>query len=169
MGNPVAQTTGAFFHKIDGEDPLSKQRWWIVLRWLLVGVVILATLIGNQLIHLQTPNLTVLLLCAILVLLNAPFHYYFFVIKKKDPYLDSKLIDRFTYFQFAIDWVFLTLIFHYTGGIASPLLFYFLFHVILSGGLLERQAYLLYVTLIALTINLLALLELVGYIPHFYG
>jgi len=169
MGNPAPQTTGAFFHKIDGEDPLSKQRWWIVLRWLLVGVAILATLIGNQLIHLQTPNLTVLLLCAILALLNAPSHYYFFVIKKKDPHLDSKLINRFTYFQFAIDWVFITLIFHYTGGIASPLLFYFLFHVILSGGLLERRAYLLYVTLIALTINLLALLELAGYIPHFYG
>ena len=169
MGNPVPQTTGAFFHEIGGEDPLWKQRWWILLRWLLVGVVILATLIGNQLIHLKIPGLTVLLLCAILVLLNAPSHYYFFVIKKKDPHLDSKLIDRFTYFQFAIDWVFLTLLFHYTGGIASPLLFYFLFHLILSGPLVERRACLLYVTLIALTLNLVALLELVGYIPHLYS
>ncbi|UCH00233.1 MAG: GAF domain-containing sensor histidine kinase [Deltaproteobacteria bacterium] len=135
-----------------------------------MGVVILATLTGNQLIHLQIPNLTVLLLCAILVLLNAPLHYYFFVIKKKkDTHLDSKLADRFTYFQLAIDWIFLTLLFHYTGGIASPLLFYLLFHVVLSGVLLKRWVCLLYNTLIALTINLLALMELGGVISHIYG
>ncbi|UCG67485.1 MAG: GAF domain-containing sensor histidine kinase [Deltaproteobacteria bacterium] len=135
-----------------------------------MGVVILATLTGNQLIHLQIPNLTVLLLCAILVLLNAPLHYYFFVIKKKKvTHLDSKLADRFTYFQLAIDWIFLTLLFHYTGGIASPLLFYLLFHVVLSGVLLKRWVCLLYNTLIALTINLLALMELGGVISHIYG
>lgn len=133
-------------------------------------MVILATLTGNQLIHLQIPNLTVLLLCAILVLLNAPLHYYFFVIKKKkDTHLDSKLADRFTYFQLAIDWIFLTLLFHYTGGIASPLLFYLLFHVVLSGVLLKRWVCLLYNTLIALTIHLLALMELGGVISHIYG
>jgi len=169
VGNAVPQRIEAFFDEMGGEEPLSKERQWILLRWLLVGVITLATLIGNQLIHLNIPILTVLLICAVVVLLNAPLHYYFFVIKKRAPFRDSKLIDRFTYLQFAIDWVFLTLLFHYTGGIASPLLFYFLFHVVLSGVLLERRACLLYVTLIAITINLVALLELGGYIPHIYS
>ncbi|UCC41083.1 MAG: GAF domain-containing sensor histidine kinase, partial [Candidatus Aminicenantes bacterium] len=141
----------------------------MLLRWALVGVVILTTLIGNRLIHLNIPTLTVLLLCTIVVLLNAFSHSYFFVIKKRTPFPASTLIDRFTYFQFAIDWVFITLLFHYTGGIASPLLFYFLFHVILSGVLLERRACLLYATLVAGTINLISLLELGGYIPHIYS
>ncbi|NVM24541.1 MAG: GAF domain-containing sensor histidine kinase [Desulfobacterales bacterium] len=169
MGNPFPQRIGALFPEMGGEEPLSKERQWILLRWALVGVVIVATLIGNQLIHLKIPTVTVLLLCAIVVLLNILFHYYFFVIKKKHPRLDPKLTDRLTYFQFAIDWIFITLLFHYTGGIASPVLFYLLFHVILSGVLLERRACLLYVTLIAITINLIALLELGGYIPHVYS
>ena len=168
MESPAPQRTGVFFQEI-GEDPLSTQRWWILLRWLLIGVVILSTLIGNKLFGLKIPSLTILVLCVILILLNSPFHYYFFVAKKKDPHLDSTLADRFTYFQCAIDWVFISLLFHYTGGISSPLLFYFLFHVILSGVLLERRSCVLYVTLIAITINVIALLEWGGYIPHIYS
>jgi len=168
MGNPVPQRIDALFYEIGWEGPLSKQRWWILLRWVLIGVVILATFIGNRLIHLNIPALEVLSLCAIVALINALFHYYFFFIKKRVPSPDPNLADRSTYFQFAIDWVFITLIFHYTGGIASPLLFYFLLHVILSGVVLERRACLLYVSLIAATITTIALLELTGYMTHMH-
>jgi signal transduction histidine kinase len=169
MGNLVSQGIGAFNRGIAGEDPLSKYRWWILLRWFLVGVVIGATLIGNKLLHLETPNLLILSLCAILALLNAPLHYYFFVTKKKDPHLDPRHSGRYTYFQIAIDWIFLALLFHYTGGIASPLLFYFLFHVILSGVLLRRWTCLLYSTIIVITFAILSLIEWGGFIPHLSG
>jgi len=92
MGNAVPQRTGAFSDEMGGQEPLSKERQWILLRWALVGVVIVATLIGNQLIHLKIPTVTVLLLCAIVVLLNIFLHYFFFVIKKKHPRSDPKLI-----------------------------------------------------------------------------
>ena len=78
MGKPVPQRTGALSYEIVWEGPLSKQRWWILLRWVLLGVVILATFTGNRLIRLDIPALKVLSICAIVVLLNALFHYYFF-------------------------------------------------------------------------------------------
>ncbi|MBW1824251.1 MAG: GAF domain-containing sensor histidine kinase [Deltaproteobacteria bacterium] len=169
MKNPVPQRIEALSYEIVWEGPLSKERCWILLRWALLGLVILATLIGNRFIHLDIPELKVLPLCAIVVLLNTLFHYWFFVRKRRVSIQDSHLVHRFTYFQCAVDWVFISLIFHYTGGVASPLLFYFLFHVILTGVLLERRACLLHVSLIALTITAIALFELTGYLPHMHG
>jgi len=167
MGNPVPQRILGLLYEIGQEQSVSKEKWWILLRWALLGVVILATLMGNQLIHLQIPSRKVFYLCAITGLLNTFLHYYVLV-RKKAPSGGARPVRGPTYYQFATDWVFLSLIFHYTGGIASPLLFYFLFHLILSGVVLERWACFFYLTLIALTINGLALLELGGYVPHIY-
>jgi hypothetical protein len=84
MRSPAPQRTGVFFQE-RGEDTLSGQRWWILLRWLLIGVVMVSTLIGTTLIDLKTPSLTITVLCLILILLNFPLHYYFFGATKKDP------------------------------------------------------------------------------------
>jgi len=168
MATLVNQRIMAFLDEIGREEPFAKQRWWIFLRWILLGVVILATLLGNKLTQLRIPILEVLSLTIVIVLLNGLL-YFFWVIKKKISLPDSRLLQRFTFFQFAIDWVSISLLFHYTGGLSSPLLFYFLFHVILTGVLLERRACLIYITLIALTINTLAVLELGGYLPHIYS
>jgi len=169
MGIPPPQKVKAYMQEMGGEEPISRERCWVILRWVLIGVVLFVSLIGNQLLNLHIPALKVLFFCAILALLNTFSHYYAFVIKRRSPLPDSVPIDGFTYLQFAMEWVFISLVFHYTGGIASPLAFYFLFHVILSGGLLARRACLLYVTLIAVTINSLALLELAGYLFHSYA
>ncbi|MFH1624058.1 MAG: GAF domain-containing protein, partial [Pseudomonadota bacterium] len=133
-----------------------------------MGVTISATLVGNKLIHLSLPTTMILILCVPVILLNALLHYHFRVLKKA-PFRDIRIVDRITYVHFGIDWIFIALLFHYTGGIASPLLFYFLFHVILSGVLLKRWACFIYTTLIALTITALALLELTGYLSHIYS
>ena len=169
MGNSATQRIDALFYEMGWEGSISKQRWWVLLRWVLLGVVILATFIGNRLINLEIPALKVLWLCAIIALPNALLHYYFFVIKKRDASKDSIPVNRPTYFQFALDWIFIAFIFYYTGGIASPLLFYFLFHVILSGVLVEARTCWLYVSLIALTITTIAVLELTGHLPHMHG
>ena len=168
MLNDCPHELKAFFYEMGRQEPLSKLGWWILLRWVLLGVTIFATLIGNKLIYLSLPTTTILSLCFPVVLLNALLYYHFRVLKKA-PFLDTKIVDRITYVHFGIDWIFITLLFHYTGGIASPLLFYFLFHVILGGALLERRACFIYVTLIALTVTALAFLELTGYLPHIYS
>ena len=149
-----------------GRALVPKQRWWILLRWILLGVVVLVTFMGNRLIHLDIPALKVLSLCAVTVLLNVLLHYFFFLKKERNASLDSGLVDGSTCFQFALDYLFIAFIFQYSGGIASPLLFYLLLHVILSGVLLEKRACLLYSTLIAITITTIALLELTGTIAH---
>jgi len=167
MGIHIPATIKASFVELGWEDPPSRQRWWILLRWVLVGVIVLATVVGNRLINLHIPAFKVLPLCAIAFLLNLFLHHRFHMNKRVSS-LDSRSINRFTCFQVAIDWVLISVIFHYTGGVASLLLFYFLFHVILSGLLLDRRTSILYITLIAFTINTIAILELRGHLPHVY-
>ena len=166
MRNPDPQKTDVLFYEMGWEGPIPRQRWWILLRWILLGVVGLATFVCTELIHLDIPALKILSLCAVIALINALLHYGHYFVKEREASLDSRLVEGSTYFQFALDFLFITFVFHYTGGIATPLLFYFLFHVILSGILLERRVCLLYVTLISLTITTIALLEFSGLIGH---
>ena len=162
------QEIKAFFYEKGREEPLSKVGWWILLRWVLLGVTMLASFTGKLLLNLNFPLASILLLCLPVALLNALLHYQLFALKKT-PSLDFKLVDRITYIQFGTDIVFLAGIFNYTGGIASPLLFYFLFHVILSGVMLERWACFLYVSLVAFMILFLTFCEFIGLIPHAYN
>jgi signal transduction histidine kinase len=60
------------------------------------------------------------------------------------------------------------LLVHFTGGVQSPLLFYFIFHLIVTSILLPRRACYLFATLAALAMAALALLEYAGVIPHVY-
>jgi signal transduction histidine kinase len=158
----------ALFYEKGREEPLSKVGWWILLRWVLLGVTILASLTGNFLLNLNLPLTDILWFCFSAAFLNALLHYQLFTLKKASS-LDFKLVDRITYIQFGTDFVLIAGIFNYTGGIASPLLFYFLFHVILSGVLLEQWACLLYVSLVALMILTLAFFEFIGFVPHLYN
>lgn len=169
MTFPVPQNLGTLFAGMGWEEPVSRQKWWVLLRWILMGVVMLTTLIGYRLIHLDIPIRIVLVLCLIAFLVNAFFHYVFFRRSQGRPDSISETFRGWSYAQFAVDWVFITLILHFTGGVASPLLFYLLIHVILSGVLLEKRAFMVYVTVIAVTINCMAFLKLGGFIPHIYN
>ena len=164
----VQQEIKAFFYEKGREEPLSKVGWWILLRWILLGVTILASLTSNFLLNLNLPLAYILFLCLPVAFLNALLHYQLFILKKA-PSLEFNLVDRITYIQFGTDLVFIAGIFNYTGGIASPLLFYFLFHVILSGVLLEQWACFLYVSLVALMVLTLAFFEFIGFVPHVYS
>jgi len=162
------QEIKALFYEKGREEPLSKVGWWILLRWVLLGVTIFASLTSNFLLNLNLPLDYILFLCLPVAFLNALLHYQLFTLKKA-PSLDFKLVDRITYIQFGTDFILIAGIFNYTGGIASPLLFYFLFHVILSGVLLEQWACLVYVSLVALMIFILAFFEFIGFVPHVYS
>lgn len=68
--------------------------------------------------------------------------------------------------QIAADWIAITLLIHFSGGIESPAMLYFFFHIILATILLSgREAYLFAGLAIALMAGL-AGMEYAGWIPH---
>ncbi len=73
--------------------------------------------------------------------------------------------DRFVRVQLSLDWMAMILLVHFTGGVTSPLLFYFVFHLIVASILLSRQACYSFATVAALAVGGLALLEYLGVVP----
>ena len=68
--------------------------------------------------------------------------------------------------QIAADWIAITLLIHFSGGIESPAILYFFFHIILATILLPgREAY-LFAGLAIVLMASLAELEYAGWIPH---
>ncbi len=74
--------------------------------------------------------------------------------------------DRFAKVQTSLDWLAMILLVHFSGGVESPLLFYFIFHLIIASILLSPLACYLFATLAALAVGALAVLEYTGLVPH---
>ena len=73
--------------------------------------------------------------------------------------------DRFVKVQLGLDWLAMILLVHFTGGVTSLLLFFFVFHLIIASILLSRRACYIFATIAALAVGGLALLEYSGLIP----
>jgi len=68
--------------------------------------------------------------------------------------------------QIAADWLAMTLLIHYSGGVESPTVLYFFFHIILATILLSVQEAYLFAILATVLVSVVALFEYVGWLPH---
>lgn len=78
----------------------------------------------------------------------------------------SALYQWFARLQIGLDWAAMALLVSCTGGIESPALFFFLFHIIIASLLLPHDRGFLYVTLAPILVGGIALLEYYGLLPH---
>ncbi|MFQ6034368.1 MAG: sensor histidine kinase [Sedimentisphaerales bacterium] len=84
-------------------------------------------------------------------------------------------VKRIINLQVSADLLLLTVLLHFSGGIENPLVFYFIFHMIIASILLSSKESYLQATLAVLLFGLLVLLEylqlishhcLTGFVPH---
>ena len=73
---------------------------------------------------------------------------------------------RFVQIQTSLDWLAMILLVHFSGGIESPLLFYFIFHLIIASILLSPRACYFFASVAALAVATLAILEYARLVPH---
>lgn len=162
MARDGAEKRKAFFYALAGEDPVSKMRWGIYLRWMLLSVVVLTTVLDNRLLPAIVPKSWILSACLPLVLLNV-FLQYKASIFSKAGVPELRVIARYASIQLVTDCIFLAILFYLTGGVASPLLLYFSVHVILSGIVLSKRSFLAYVGVVAATFTTLSLIGLTNW------
>ncbi len=134
--------------------------WFIRLRWIAAGVAFILVLLTIKVLHyLEDRTLLPLLgLIGLLIITNIIFSY---LVKTK------KTVARFKEIQIGSDLVILTFMLHFSGGIENPLSFVYLFHVILSGILLEKRHCYAVVGFAFFLYASLAFCELSGIIPHY--
>ena len=68
--------------------------------------------------------------------------------------------------QIGVDWLAMATLVHFTGGIESPALYFFLLHIIIASLLLPGDRWFLYVVLAPALVAAVALLEASGLLSH---
>jgi signal transduction histidine kinase len=148
------------------EELIERVLWFITLRWITVAGICITSLIAYFILNIGLPLIPILIIAACILLFNIvciTYHHYIKCISYSQ-YIKSH--QRFANLQIFTDWIALVFLVHYTGGIESPVIFYFIFYVIIAAILLSRKASYLQTSFAVLLIISLSILEYVNIIPH---
>jgi len=139
---------------------------YVNMRWLIVLMIVFATLISSRVFHIGFSTLPVYIICAIIASYNLIFVRQARSLQAGEVGQVIKRAQTSGNIQIVLDLLMLTALMHFTGGIENPFVFFYLAHTIAASILLpQRRAYAL-ATLAVLAITLLVLLEYYGAIPH---
>jgi signal transduction histidine kinase len=137
--------------------------WFIKLRWwvpIAMGVgIALARWIG---VEFKT-NSILLLACFILF-----YNVFFFFLSRriKRELGQKKYIERFTYGQVGFDYITMFFLIHFTGGVTSPFIFFFIFHITFSAIFLPHRSTYFLAAIAAVGMALIGIAEYFGWISH---
>ena len=139
---------------------------YVNIRWLIVLMVVFATLISSKVFHIGYSTLPVYIICAVIASYNLIFVRQARSLQAGKVGQVIKRAQTSGNIQIVLDLVMLTALIHFTGGIENPFIFFYLAHTVAASILLPQgRAYALS-TLALLVITLLVLLEYYGAIPH---
>jgi signal transduction histidine kinase len=173
------------------EEELARRvAWQIQLRWFAAIGVLVATWFASSILNIQLPLWPLYIIGLSILFYNALFRLYLgrqfsypsrakssgyiydalfrFHLKRleREATATAVIFDLFAKIQTSLDWLAMILLVHFSGGVESPLLFYFIFHLIIAAILLSPQACYFFATLAAIAMGALAVLEYGGLIPH---
>jgi signal transduction histidine kinase len=147
------------------EELVARVAWLVGWRWAAASALIAVTLGARFLLALRIPWTALCLIGAAILLYNLVFLRRLRILRRNRT-ASVTTFRQFAAVQIVLDWLALTLTVHYTGGIESPFLIFFIFNAIVASILLPpRTAYLLAGFGVALVAGL-ALLEFWGLLPH---
>jgi signal transduction histidine kinase len=140
-------------------------RWLIRLRWVAVVGVVVTIFAANKFLHLDicVPGLYGAAL--FLLLYNIAFALLF---QRYSGILSSRIIANL---QIFLDFLSLTILLHFSGGIDNPFIFYHVFHTIVSAILLTRIEAVVLTFLAVAMFSAMVLTEHFGVVAHWrpYG
>ncbi|MBM3127094.1 MAG: GAF domain-containing protein [Chloroflexi bacterium] len=146
---------------------VSSMTWLITIRWLAGIGVLGATFVADTFFRVSLPALSLYLLGVIILVYNAAFHLIARRLMRKEPRAHHQS-DFFTKTQIGCDWLAMTALIHFSGGLESPAIFYFFFHVVIASILLSMRATFLYAAMAALLISAIGIGEYAGALPHYF-
>jgi len=152
------------------EELKDRSRWFVFLRFIVAPGILLASGAAHLLgYRFHTP--AILAIAGMIFAYNLVFLAW---IRKMSPgqWESPRIIAKFTYWQLGADYTALLLLIHFTGGAASPVLFFSIFHIILAAMLLPRKYAYMFAAAVAAGVFLIGLAEHSGWITRhrvYYG
>jgi signal transduction histidine kinase len=139
-------------------DPADSWRL-IRMRWL-AGLAMLIGTVGAAVFTQALPAIELIVLSLVVLGYNAAMAYAM-------PRAGSKRLPLIVNGQIIFDWIALALFVHLTGGIESPAIFFFLFHLILVAMVFSAAITYRYAAVAIGVVIIIAVLEAIGWLPHY--
>lgn len=152
-------------HTLAEQELMSSLSWLIVLRWPAGIAVLLGTWLAANVLNLPLLTMPLYLLAVAVLVYNGVFWWILGQLSTHQ-HRNSTAYQWFARFQIGLDWLAMALLVHFTGGIESPAIYFFLFHIIIASLLLPHDRAFLYVALAPILVGGVALLEYMGALPH---
>ena len=106
--------------------------WLIKLRWIAVGGIVAASLMGTYVFPvLVAPNL--IYISAVILLIS---NIIYFLFARRISTQTKSTVLKFGMIQLEIDLIILTLILHFSGDVVNPCFLFYIFHVIIAAIIL---------------------------------
>jgi len=146
-------------------DLASVVGWFIQLRWIAAIGVFAALMLSNLIYSYNLPYTALYSLTGVLFLMNGFLALYFYRLKERN--LSREQMSFVFHFQIVGDYLILFLLIYLTGFLKNPLIYYFVFHVMLTAFIFPRKTVYAYVVSLVFFFILTAVAELSAWIPSF--
>ena len=143
-------------------DLVERMHWLILLRWIAVSGLLITTYIFSSIFNVVVQVFPLYIIGVIVGLTNAGFFFYSSALQVKT----FSSLQLHAGIQIMTDHFFLICLIYFAGGIENPFIFYFLFHAIIGGILLEKKYSYLQASFATSLFALMLLLEYYSVIPH---
>jgi signal transduction histidine kinase len=141
--------------------------WFIRIRWVAGIGVLAATWVVTALLAVRLPTLPIYTIGVIILAYNAVFWWARERLLHRQPGQVASF-GHMTNWQIGLDYVVMSALVHYTGGLESPVIFYFIFHIIIAAILLSPRTTYLYATFATVLLAVTTGLEYAGLLPHIH-
>jgi len=147
------------------QELINSLGWLVTTRWFAGFGVMAAAFVAAHLLALPVPEAALYAVGLFILVYNAALFRWRGRLERSGQ--DSmEAYARFARAQIGLDWLGMTVLTALSGGIESPVIIFFLFHISIAALLLPHARAFLYVALAPGLVTLVALLEYVDVIPH---
>ena len=142
--------------------PPEGARWLVSLRWLACASVFVVIWLTSSVLEIVANPLPLYAVACAMIGYNVAFRF-----SQEDWTAGEGNADRNIFLQVTFDLLALTLLLYFSDLPRNPFLFFFLFHMIISGMYLRGRAPAFFATLVTILVGGVMLLEWRGWIPRF--
>lgn len=151
--------------RIIAGELVERTLWLVKLRWWVPPSITAGVAVAWR-IGVKFAAIPLLVVACFILAYNVIFFFWSRRIYER-PQEEVKYIERFTYWQVGLDYGAMFLLIHYTGGAASPFIFFFIFHIIFASILLPSRSAYGFSALVAAGMLLIAAAEYLHLMPHY--
>jgi signal transduction histidine kinase len=152
--------------KIFVSELRSRIFWFIKLRWAVPICIVIGTLAARPLGLQLSTEWEVIGVAVFIFLYNLAFRLRSNRLPDIDDPKIHQLYQNFIRWQVGFDYLSMFLLIHLTGGVASPLVFFFIFHIIFASILMPRLSSYGFAALVVIGMIVISVSEYLEWLPN---